>query len=293
MGVQAAIRRHKWLGVKPIASRLIALPVVNPLVTRAASLFLPASAVRRLPVRGKAEYRLASGERVLLLSARTDHVAKDLLWGGGAPTSRADARVLRYVESSSADTFLDVGSYSGLFAMIAAKSGCSRSIAFELLPENYFMILENVIANDLLERVEARLCGVADARGSIRMPRSTNSASHPTSMSLEAHYDGGVTIPLIAIDELGLSGPMLWKLDVEGFEWTVLRGARATLEHKPDIICEILPDFPHSSEIFELLKPLGYRFFISLDAGFEERLVIAPDPAGRDWIFTVDHPPGG
>ena len=38
--------------------------------------------------------------------------------------------------------------------------------------------------------------------------------------------------------------------------------------------------------IAELLKPLGYRFFISRDSGFEERDELRPDRAGRDWVFT-------
>jgi FkbM family methyltransferase len=281
------VRRNSWHGIKPLVSRALYLPIVNPLARGAASLVLGSAALHRLPFRGRAEYVLASGEKVVLLDAREDQVAKDLLWGGGAPVSRAAANVLRYVERGKG-TFLDIGAYSGLFALIAAKAGM-RAIAFEILPENYFLTARNIVANDLAERAEVRLCGVSDHAGAIVMPRSTGSAAHPSSMSLAADYVEGVSIPTITIDSLGLGGPMLWKLDVEGFEWSVLEGARETIRaHTPDIICEVLPQCRQAKRIEEMLKPLGYRFYLSLDSGLEERSEIVPTHEGWDWIFTLE-----
>lgn len=280
------VRRNSWHGIKPLVSRALYLPVVNPLVRGAASVFLEPRALQRLPFRGRAEYVLASGDRVVLLDAREDQVAKDLLWGGGAPVSRAAANILRYVERGKG-TFLDIGAYSGLFALVAAKAGM-RAIAFEILPENYFLAARNIVANDVADHAEVRLCGVSDHAGAIVMPRSTGSAAHPSSMSLAADYEEGVSIPTITIDSLGLGGPMLWKIDVEGYEWSVLKGAMQTIRaHRPDIICEILPQCGQAKQIDDFLKPLAYRFYISLDGGLEERPEIVPSREGWDWIFST------
>ncbi len=277
--------------LKPLLSRALALPLVNQALRMGASFVLPEKKLHRLPVSDRtAVYRLQSGESVTLLDPLKDQVAKDIVWGGGEPTSPADARVLRLVQdwSREASTFIDVGTYSGLFAMVAAKTNPSlRSIAFEIAPENYLMTMENLFENDLVQRVELHLCGLSNAPGAIVMPRHYGAASHPSSLSLGSSYDQGVSIGVRTLDSFGFDGPIAMKLDVEGFEWNVLDGARKTIErHRPRIVCEILPRFRHAREVEELLKPLGYRFFISRDSGFEERDELRPDRAGRDWVFT-------
>jgi FkbM family methyltransferase len=256
---------------------------------------LPKKKLHRLPVSDrKAVYRLRSGEDVTLLEPSRDQVAKDLVWGKGEPTSRADARVLRLVErwSREASIFLDVGAYSGLFAMVAARTNpLLRAVAFEIAPENYLMTMENLFENDLVRQVELCLCGLSDKPGNILMPRHYGAASHPSSLSLESSFDEGVTIPVATLDSFNFEGSIAMKLDVEGLEWNVLSGARRTIEqHKPRMVCEILPRFQHSRKIEELLRPLGYRFFISQDRGFEEREELRPDRSGRDWIFSHDFP---
>lgn len=295
--VQATIRRDGWYGVKSIVSRVITLPVLGRLVHGAGRLVLPKDQLHRLPVSAsEVEYVLGSGEKVRLLNPRADQVAKDIYWGGGVPTSPADARILRLVENRSCEvkTFLDIGTYSGLFALIAVKANPKLSaIAFELLPENYLMTVANVVDNDAASRVDVRLCGVGDCPSQVMMPRSTASVSHPSSISLGATYTEGVSVPVVTLDSLSLTGPMLWKIDVEGFEWSVMKGAAEIIRHaKPDIVCEILPEFEHSPEVEALLTPLGYRFFISLDKGFEERPHLVPDAGGRDWFFSRRAPDG-
>ena len=278
------IRRKDWYGLKPPLAAMISMPLVNPAVRWTASLALSSDALYRLPFRADhANYTLESGDRVKLLNPLIDQVAKDLLWGDGAPTSAASAQLLRYLQSHPGRIFLDIGAYSGLYALVAAKSGMA-AIAFEILPENYLMVVENVIHNDLIEKVDARLCGLSDAAGTIVMPISTSSTSRPSSMSLAAEYELGVSVPLATIDSLGLDGPMLWKMDVEGFEPSVLRGARETIQRcQPDIICEVLPGCD-TTAIREMLS--GYTFLLAGPHGFERR-PLEPDANFRDWLFTA------
>lgn len=277
--------------LKPLLSRALALPLVNPVLRTAASFVLPKKTLHRLPVSHRgAVYRLQSGERVTLLDPRRDQVAKDIVWGKGEPTSRADARVLRLVQdwARGASTFIDVGAYSGLFAMVAARANPAlKSIAFELAPENYLMTMRNVIENDLVTQVDVVLAGLSDEPRTQILPRDFGTASHPSSLSLACAFDEGVQIPVTTLDSFSFKGPVAMKLDVECFEWDVLKGARKTVEvHRPDMVCEILPRFGHCHQIEAMLKPHGYRFFISRDTGFEEREKLLPDRNGRDWIFT-------
>lgn len=278
--------------LKPLMSRTLALPLVNPIMRTAASFVLPKKTLHRLPVSArKATYRLHSGAEVTLLEPLKDQIAKDIVWGNGQPTSPADAGVLHLVQhwARTTSTFIDIGTYSGLFAMVAARSNPAlKAVAFEIAPENYLMTMRNIIENDLVTQVDVLLTGLSDKPRTITMPRDSGTASHPSSLSLAFTFDQGVRVPVTTLDSFGFEGPIAMKLDVECFEWDVLKGGRTTIErHKPDMVCEILPRFEHYREIEQMLKPLGYRFFLSRDSGFEEHDRLAPDRNGRDWIFTL------
>lgn len=279
-------------GLKSLLSYVLAAPVINQVLRLGGSLVLAKKTLHRLPVSDRqAAYRMQAGVSVILLDPLRDQVAKDIVWGNGEPTSRADARVLRLVQhwAHDASTFIDIGTYSGLFAMVAAKANAAlKSFAFEIAPENYLMTMRNVIENDLISQVNVVLSGLSDEPGTIRMPCDYGTTSHPSSLSLGFAFERGVSVPVATLDSFSFEGPIAMKLDVEGFEWKVLNGARKTIElHKPAIICEILPRFQHCHEIEELLKPLGYRFFISQEAGLEERDRLLPDRSGRDWVFVA------
>jgi hypothetical protein len=62
--------------------------------------------------------------------------------------------------------------------------------------------------------------------------------------------------------------PDFLKIDVEGAELEVLRGAKRLLGIGPTMLIEVGSE--HSGEVAELLGPYGYRFFDAEDATFSE-----------------------
>jgi hypothetical protein len=61
----------------------------------------------------------------------------------------------------------------------------------------------------------------------------------------------------------GLPAPQFMKMDVEGHELSVLKGAKKTLEqHRPAMILEVLRNH---DEIAELLRGYGYQFFNAME----------------------------
>ena len=69
-----------------------------------------------------------------------------------------------------------------------------------------------------------------------------------------------ITTPLIALDDLRLDRADLLKIDVEGMEMDVLRGATATiLKSRPVILVEMIKT--ERSRIERFLSQFGYEFF--------------------------------
>jgi hypothetical protein len=123
------------------------------------------------------------------------------------------------------------------------------------------------------------------------MPVHFGTFSHPSSISLEMHFIEGVEVPVRSLDMEGFVGRILAKIDVEGFEAQVIKGGERTIASlKPDMICEFLVGSGGIRYIEDFLRPLGHRFFISTDEGFQEREPIVPDSAAKDWLLTTTHP---
>jgi len=290
------LRRLNWYGAKPIAATLLTLPVIGRAIRHAANAILPARIVHRLPISDHhTNYLPIAAEPIRLLDPLHDSVAKNIYWGRGQPTSPADALVLRLVEKLAPEisTFADVGSYSALFALVAARCNpTAHAVAYDIVPENYAMMVSNIEANGLSDRVKAKLLGLSDAAGTIIMPARTDTLGKPSAISIGSTFKSGIEVPLTTLDAEGLSGPLMMKLDVETYEWAVLQGGRATVERLlPTIVCEILPRFKHCEEMSAWLKSLGYRFFLATDTGFTEYDVLALESSRRDWVLTVNDLP--
>lgn len=134
---------------------------------------------------------------------------------------------------------LDVGSYSGLFAIAAAKLG-ARPVAIEPMP----VMVERIKANAEMNGVHVHvIAGAANERdGEVRL--GFNEGVHLTAgASLSRKSGGAHLVRGLRIDGLKLENLSAVKIDVERQEMNVLRGARHTLaRHKPHLIIEALTD---------------------------------------------------
>lgn len=280
--------RRDWL------RQLLLSKPINAVVVAALSRLPPSRRRSRVPVRRPfAEYRLASGDIVRMLDPHRCSVARNLFWGGGRLPSVADMDAIRMAEAlaGEARTFLDIGGYSGLFALVAARANPAlRSIGFEIVPTTYLLAVRNAIANDLHDRVDFRLQGISDEAGVLVMPSDLPASSLPTSLSIGSGFASGVHVPLIRLDDLvdAVEGLVAIKIDVEGYEGRLFAGSGAFIaRHRPDIICELLKRSTDAPAIEALLAPLGYRFHQFTEQGLVARDRIVPSRDGRDWLFTV------
>lgn len=171
------------------------------------------------------------------------------------------------------DTFVDVGSHIGYYAMLALQHVGERGrvFAFEPSPQTFGVLLANSIRNGG-GRCHALNCALGDTPGvaSLFIDRNDEGMS---SLATPSKADGAVSIYVSTIDalyeQLGWSHVRTMKIDVEGFEPRVLRGADQFLrKHLPEnIVFEInnsIPDIPLHQDmpIRAQLAELGYTSYL-------------------------------
>ncbi|MFC5134529.1 MULTISPECIES: FkbM family methyltransferase [Haloferacaceae] len=153
-------------------------------------------------------------------------------------------------------TLLDVGAHVGEHAIPLAAGTDRRIVAFEPNGESADRLVRNATRNGLDERIDLRRVGLADERGSLPFYRSTFSKCSAFDRDRATRWGARVAaveeVPVYRLD--GLVGgtdspaapgdpvppPDAIKVDVEGHELGVLRGAEATIRtHRPLLVVEV------------------------------------------------------
>jgi FkbM family methyltransferase len=208
---------------------------------------------------------------------------------------RRDMRRLRTLLAATLaadDSCIDIGAHDGaVLRHIVRQAPRGRHLAYEPLPELAALLKRDFPA------VEVRNAAVSDQAAERTFHRV---AKRPTRSSL-SRLDYApeelepFTVRTEVLDASLPSGfaPRLIKIDVEGAEEQVLRGAAATLrEHRPTVVLEHNQDSRHfgttSADVHGLLSEAGLRVF-DIDgggpydaAGLERRV-----ESGDLWTFVA------
>lgn len=143
---------------------------------------------------------------------------------------------------------LDVGANVGMFTCAMAGVGFTRVHSFEPIPDTFVRLKQNVAHNGTSDRCVLNCMGVGAGRGmvefatSARAPGVNRMASAATPFAHQIQQ-----VPVISIDEYCANYKLpivhLAKIDVEGMEELVLRGANAMLQRRAikRILIEISP----------------------------------------------------
>lgn len=169
------------------------------------------------------------------------------------------------------DTVVDVGANRGMFALIAqhAAGDGGRVICFEPNPVPADVLHQAVTSNGITN-VTLHRAGLSDTETELTLsiPRinSGEATFGHSAYAGEAVYT--VQAPVLRGDDvLADTQPRLIKIDVEGFEYRVLRGLENTLRRcRPVVLTEVVPGHLQrcaaSVETLEaLMTGLGYRGF--------------------------------
>jgi FkbM family methyltransferase len=168
---------------------------------------------------------------------------------------------------------LDVGANIGqMTSALAARVGAGgRVIAFEPHPELFEHLAENASrwnAVDGTGEIELRNLGASSSAGVAQLGMDASFDWNRGTASMRRNGEGFVDaleVPVRPLDDEVRGAPIgVMKLDVEGYELEVLRGAKVLLGRKliRDIVFEDLGEQP--TPVTALLEGFGYTVF-SLD----------------------------
>jgi FkbM family methyltransferase len=163
--------------------------------------------------------------------------------------------------------FLDVGADIGTYAVSVGNRlrslGKVRTLAFEPSKSSFGLLRENVDANHLSDITETRNIGLGDGSSSVATLRFDPHEPGGSGLNYSDVYgEGSEEVRLSTIDaevDIGsLADVVVLKLDVEGYEIPVLRGATAVLSAAEEILL-LVEDFC-DAEIIRYLESSGWSF---------------------------------
>ena len=163
------------------------------------------------------------------------------------------------------DTFIDVGANQGSYSILAGKVVGATGKAFEPVPETFSRLRKNPNLNDIDQQVIAVNKAVGHAPGVIPFSSDCDTTNH--ALLPEERRENAIEVIVTTLDE-ELEGmkPTLIKIDVEGYEHSVLRGAYQTLEN--DCLKALIVEIDrsnrygtNSSDSLHILNEHGFKPF--------------------------------
>ena len=149
---------------------------------------------------------------------------------------------------------LDIGAWVGTWTM-AMNSFCGKVIAFEPDPVHYECLVKNCS-----EDVETHQLAVGNEEKMISLSEDN--------FTQAKRVMGDGNIPMVTIDSLNLDDVDLIKIDVEGYEMEVLKGADQTLKNVEYLMIELNNNSKKygssNLEIEKYLKKMEFEIIIKV-----------------------------
>nr|WP_314070992.1 FkbM family methyltransferase [uncultured Roseococcus sp.] len=230
-----------------------------------------------------------------------DHgVSLGCLRGGWEP-AETDF-VLAVLEAG--DCFVDVGANIGWFSVLAAQAvgPGGRVYSFEPREDLSRRLRQSIADNGFDERCRIETVALGAEEGSIELAWVPDERNPGHSFFVPGALPEGAAslgrVPVRPLDALGIEGPVrLIKIDVEGAEPLVLRGAQSLIgRDRPILLFEIFPEWLRrvsgttADALLTQLRGWGYRLFCLGESGIGRELHSGDDgsqPGGPAYYQVI------
>jgi FkbM family methyltransferase len=167
------------------------------------------------------------------------------------------------------DVGANIGTHTVSFAKTVGHEG--RVFAFEPQRLVHQTLCGNIALNGLTN-VVALHAAASDRLGHVRIPAVDPEKEYNFgAVAVCGDDDRGELVESIPIDALDLPGCRLIKVDVEGMEATVLRGAKETIERCQPALFVENNTVEGSAELLMTIKELGYEAYWHIAPYFSRR----------------------
>lgn len=178
----------------------------------------------------------------------------------------------------SISSFIDVGSYTGLYSVIAAALGGGKVRTYAIEPQQSCCecMRKTIAANHWEDRLKVFPLGLADRAGELTLHVCGSGSTFMNEFNdNEPLPQERVQVQTLDgfIDKYQIEYVDFIKIDVEGFELRVLKGAERTIEtFKPALFIEIADGIrgrkfrnPYYIETMDWLRERGYEIYRSTE----------------------------
>ena len=164
------------------------------------------------------------------------------------------------------DVMIDIGANIGSYTILAGAVIGAKTFSFEPIPETFRCLIDNVNINGIFNKVKCYNIGIADKNGILKFTSNLDTTNHVIiNDSFIKNIDNIIDVPVRKLDTI-ISGcnPLLIKIDVEGFELQVLKGADEILKSK-SLLAVIIETFSKNNMNKQMskygFKPFMYNSF--------------------------------
>jgi FkbM family methyltransferase len=173
------------------------------------------------------------------------------------------------------DVVVDGGAFIGNHTLFYANICEARVVAFEPNPESFNVLKANIVLNGVDDRVTAYQLGLGGESGRARLLAAVD-ANNQGMSSLQLARSGEVEV--VRLDDVELPGPLrLLKVDVEGMEVSVLRGAAQTIQRDRPLLYVECASPISFGRVVHLMSGWGYAATAQFNATATVLFEPAPD----------------
>jgi FkbM family methyltransferase len=165
--------------------------------------------------------------------------------------------LLDYADNN--DVFVDIGANVGVYSVLLGKI-CKRGYAFEPSKSTYSICKKNLNINNI-RTVKLRCLGIGETEKEVEFTKGLDSVNHivqdnENSSAFEVEHIHVVSLDDFLKNEQQVS---IIKIDVEGGEMSVLKGAEKLL--KSDKLNVLIMEIFDNKELVDIMEKYGFQLY--------------------------------